>query len=112
VYIHYSVRNMGNKPVNLTSLTLTELVRNQRPEVSLMGVLRTQVEEAALQSLGKVKERQLSVFQSERQHDSLQPGEVTQGVLVVRESLSSPVILQLAISADIGAAMTKATVVF
>lgn len=111
VYIHYSLRNTSKKTVKLTTLTVFELVRMQRPEISLMAVLHSQIEEQALQDLGKLKERQISLARSERQNDLLQPGDSTEGVLVTRESLSSPIIVQLAIANDAGAT-TKAAVVF
>lgn len=110
VYIQYSLLNNSNQLVKINSLSLAELVKAEQPDISVLGLQHKQIEGQAVQRLGKLDEKPLQIARAERLSDVLQPGSETQGVLVVRETINSPAILQITVTADSGT--KKAVVVF
>ena len=110
VYIQYSLLNNSNQLVKVNSLSLAELVKTEQPDVSVLGLQNKQIEGQVVQRLGRLDEKPIQIARAERLSEVLQPGSETQGVLVVRDTISSPAILQITITADTGT--RKAVVVF
>lgn len=112
LYIHYRLKNSGQKSLHLAGISAFQMVRSQRTEVSLVGIAGTQIEERTLQKLGKYSSRSLTIAKAERQKDLVQPGEEIQGVLVLRDAVAPQAILQLVANCDDTQSPMKAFVVF
>jgi len=112
IYVQYTLRNIGKEKIKINTVSSAELARSQKPQVSILGLAHTQVDDRAIQAFGKISERPLTIVRSERQLDELEPGEQMAGVLTIRERFSSPVVVQITINFDGGVLPSKATVVF
>ncbi|HKD78871.1 MAG TPA: TrbG/VirB9 family P-type conjugative transfer protein [Candidatus Angelobacter sp.] len=94
LYLQYSVRNQSRRPYRVTAPAVVLLLAS-RPTISLLSFHRTQIETQILKKFGQLQERPVTVSRAEIQKEDLQPGEQIQGVIALREQLSSPAILQL-----------------
>src|SRR5882672_12732759 len=113
LYIHYSVRNLSAQPCVLVEPEVVELGA-AGSATSLYDLQRSQLTEQQIESLGEVKPMPLAVAHFETQSDHLLAEHETHGVLVVRQQIQSPVVVQLTFKLEGGRKQTeaKATVVF
>ena len=95
LYIHYSVRNLTGRPYRIVAPEVSELNVLQ-PAISIIGLKHTQLTQQTIHRLGDVKRRTVAVARSATQQADLRPGEESQGILVIREQVASPTVLQLA----------------
>lgn len=109
-YIHYSVRNHSARPYRVTTPTITEVLAPQAT-ISILSLRRTQLDKPVLHKLGELRERPLTPARVEIQKEDLQPGDETQGVVVIREQVSSPTVFQLTFGPE-GSHRVQGTLVF
>lgn len=112
IYVQYTLRNMGNEKIKINAVSAAELARSQKPQVSILGLSHTQLDDQTIKTFAKTSERPLAVVRSERHLDQLEPGEQTIGVLTIRERLASPAMVQITVNLDGGVLPSKATLVF
>jgi hypothetical protein len=94
VYIHYTIENNTSRVYHMNA-PLAHQVQPDRSTVSLPGLLRTQLDQAAVEKLGATEGQPLSVAHAENESQEVEPGQTTQGVLAIRQDLTSPTIVQL-----------------
>lgn len=110
LYIHYTMRNLTNLPYRIAAPAVSELIALQ-PSISLVGLKHSQLTQKTVHRLGDLKHRPITVARSEVQHADLLPGEESQGILIIREVVSSPTVLQLAFGPE-GKRPVEAVLVF
>ena len=110
LYIHYVVRNLTARPYRLAAPAVSELLASQ-PAISLIGLQHKQLNHEIMSKLGGVTERPLPVAHAESQTEDLPAGAETQGVIAVRQQLTTPTVLQLNFGLD-GEHPVGAAVVF
>jgi hypothetical protein len=110
LYIHYTVRNLTDRPYRIVAPAVSELIAS-RPSISLVGLKRTQLTQQTVHRLGELKRRTVTVARSETQQADLRPGEESQGILVIREQVATPTVLQLAFGPE-GKHPVEAVLVF
>ncbi len=111
IYMHFRVLNRGTQPAHISVSQVVQLVRAQKAQVSLLGVLNTQLGPEDYQALGKFTEHQVAIARSEVQKEMLLPNEQTAGVVVFRQAVSDPAAFRLTFAAGNEQPIT-ATVVF
>lgn len=109
LYIQYSVRNQSRHPYRVVAPTLAEALA-PHATASIMSLQRTQLDQQFVRKLGKLAERFLTPTRTEIEREDLQPGEETQGVVVIREQVSGPTIFQLTFGPE-GSHRVQATIV-
>ena len=95
LYIHYTARNLTDRPYRIVAPAVCELIASQ-PAISAVGLQHTQLTQQTVHRLGELKRRTVAVARSEVSHADLRPGEESQGILVIREHVATPTVLQLA----------------
>lgn len=110
LYIHYSVCNHSARPYRVTVPTVTEALAPQST-ISILSLRGTQLDKQVLHRLGELKERPLTPARAETQKEDLQPGDETQGVVVIRGQVSSPTVFQLTLGPE-GSHSVQGTLVF
>lgn len=110
LYIHYTMHNLTDLPYRIVAPVVSELIALQ-PSISVVGLQHSQLTQKTVHRLGEVKRRALTVARSEVQQADLQPREESQGILVIREVVSSPMVLQLAFGPE-GKHPVEAVLVF
>jgi hypothetical protein len=111
IYVQFSMVNRGSRPIRASVVNLAQLVRAQREEVSVQGLVNSQLGEEDYPALGKVAERQLPISRIQFQKEALDPGDEGMGVLVMRRTFNRSVVLQLTVTTD-DSQSAKAIVVF
>lgn len=110
LYIHYSILNQTALPYRITKPTVVAALASQS-SISIVSRERTQLDGASIRKLGELRETPLTLARAETQKEDIQPGEETQGVVAIRESLSSPTILELTFGSE-GDHKVQAAMVF
>jgi hypothetical protein len=105
VYIHYVIENNTKTSYRIGAPSAYQLQVDQK-SVSLPSLARTQLDRQALEKLGNAEEILLPVARVECGAEELGPGDEAQGVVAIRQDLSSPAIVQLIFDGGV-----KATVV-
>jgi Conjugal transfer protein len=105
VYIHYAIENNSSLFYRVNMPEAYQLMADAAP-ISLTSLAHTQLDRATLEELGDTYALALPVAHAEADAKDLHPGETTQGVVPIRQDLSSPAIVQLVFGDGV-----KATVV-
>jgi hypothetical protein len=95
LYIHYAVHNMTDRPYRIAAPTVSELIVSQQL-TSVVGLKHTQLKSQTIRALKDSQRRAVPVARSETQRADLQAGEESHGIVVIREQISRPTVLQLA----------------
>lgn len=93
LYIQYSIHNLTDRPYRIVALGVSELTA-LRPSISIDSLTHTQLNQQALQKLGELKQRSVTVAHAEAQQADLQPGEESQGIVAIREQVRTTTVLQ------------------
>jgi len=93
VYVHYTIENQSSRTYHLPTPSVHEL-QPAKPSISVLGLLHKQLDQRTLAKLGNTEESVLPVGRTETGSEELAPGESTQGVVAIRQDLSSPAIVQ------------------
>src|SRR5207244_13169003 len=92
VYLHYTIANQSSRTYHLPTPSVHEL-QPAKPSISVLGLLHKQLDQRTLANLGNTEESVLPVGRTEPGSEELAPGESTQGVVAIRQDLSSPAIV-------------------
>jgi hypothetical protein len=109
VYIHYSVRNLGQRPYRVVTPSVHQLLP-ARTRVSLPALKYAQLDGEMVRKLGATNASAISVANAVTQKENLGNGEETQGVIVVRQQFEGTVVVQLTFGFD-GNSRVQATLV-
>jgi conjugative transfer protein CagX len=110
LYIHYSVHNHSQRPYRILPPELTQASAPQS-SISIVSLQLSQLDGQTLRKLGKLTTQRLTLGRAESQKQDVQPGEETQGVIAIRQQVSSPAILQVTFAPE-GSHKVQATMVF
>ena len=94
LYIHYSIQN-GSKNTYQVKTPSAYQLEASRPAVSLSSLHGRQLDEQTVRKLRNTKELGLPIGHAEATPEVLAPGESANGVVAIRQDLSSPAVLQL-----------------
>jgi type IV secretory pathway VirB9-like protein len=97
VYVHYTIENNSKQAFHVDTPSARRL-EAEKPSISVPGLLHRQIDQRVIEKLGNVHEASLPVGHAEREFEEIKPGESTQGVVAIRQNLSSPAIVQLVFS--------------
>ena len=93
-YVHYSIENDARSAYHVTTPEVFEL-QARRSTLSLPSFAHKQLDPRLLEGLSDVHSVSLPVPHGEAGSEELAPGESTEGVVAIRQNLSSPAVVQL-----------------
>jgi len=105
VYVHYILENKTKQVYQVPSPSAVAL-QPHNVDPALPTLMRKQLAQRTVKEIGSIGQSVLPVVHAESQAQEVQPGETTQGIVVIRMALASPVVVQLVFAGDV-----KATVV-
>jgi hypothetical protein len=94
LYVHYSIENGSKNTYQVKALNAYQL-EVSHPAVSLPALQGRQLDEKTVRKLRDTKELALPIGHAEATPEVLSPGESANGVVAIRQDLSSPAVLQL-----------------
>ena len=110
LYVRYSVTNLTAQPYHVQKPSVSQLT-SVRSGVSLLGLEKTQLDAGMLHSIHEANRSSLTVTGSQVANEELGPGEMTRGVIVLRQQFTPPTVLELAFT-DAGDRHVAATFIF
>ena len=106
IYVHYDIENDGRREYHIATPDVFELQAGHS-NLSLPNFAHKQLDPRLLEKLGDIRSVSLPVPRAETASEDLAPGESTEGVVAIRQNLTSPAIVQLVFDRQV-----KATFVF
>ena len=94
IYVQYSIENDGRGAYHVTTPDVFELQAG-RSTLSLPSFAHKQLDPRLLEHLSDIHSVSLPVPHAESTSEDLAPGEATEGVVAIRQNLSSPAVVQL-----------------
>ena len=94
IYVHYSIENGGRRAYHVMSPEVLELQAGHST-LSLPSFAHKQLDPRLLENLSDIHSVSLPVPHTEIASEDLAPGESTEGVVAIRQNLSSPAVVQL-----------------
>jgi conjugative transfer protein CagX len=94
IYIHYTIENNSKRPYHVLAPDAFEL-QGSHSNLSLPGFAHKQLDPRLLEDLTDVHLVSLPVAHAESRVEDLGPGESTEGVVAIRQDVSSPTVVQL-----------------
>jgi hypothetical protein len=102
IYVHYSIENDGRSAYHVTTPDIFELQAGHST-LSLPSFAHKQLDPRLLENLSDIHTVSLPVSHAEAASEDLAPGESTDGVVAIRQNLSSPAVVQLVFDGQIKA---------
>ena len=102
IYIHYTIENDGRSAYHVTTPDVFEL-QAEHSTLSLPSFAHKQLDPRLLENLSDIHSVSLPVPHAEAASEDLAPGESTEGVITIRQSLSSPTVVQLVFDSQVKA---------
>jgi len=102
IYVHYSIENDSRSAYHVTTPDVFELQAGQST-LSLPGFAHKQLDPRLLANLSDIRSVSLPVPHGETASEDLAPGESTEGVVAIRQNLSSPTVVQLVFDTQVKA---------
>jgi hypothetical protein len=102
IYVHYSIENGGRRAYHVTSPEVLELQAGHST-LSLPSFAHKQLDPRLLENLSDIHSVSLPVPHTETASEDLAPGESTEGVVAIRQNLSSPAVVQLVFDGQVKA---------
>jgi hypothetical protein len=93
-YIHYTIENDTKDAYRVVSPVAYQL-QADRSSISVGSLLHTQLDTHMLKKLGATQALSLPVARAESETQELEAGASTQGVVVIRQDLTSPTVVQV-----------------
>ena len=93
-YIHYTIEN-GTKDTYHLGSPFAYQLQADHSSISVGSLLHTQLDAHMLKKLGATQALSLPVARAESETQGLAPGASTQGVVVIRQDLTSPTVVQV-----------------
>jgi len=101
-YVHYSIENGGRSAYHVATPDVFELQAGHS-NLSLPGLAHKQLDPRLLENLSDIHRVSLPVPHAETTAEDLAPGESTEGVVAIRQDLSSPTVVQLVFDSQVKA---------
>ena len=102
VYVHYSIENSSRTAYHLSTPDVFEL-QVGHSTVSLQSFTHQQLDRRLLEKFSDIHGVSLPVPHAEAASEDLAPGESTEGVVAIRQNLSSPAVVQLVFDSQVKA---------
>ena len=102
IYVHYSIENDSRSAYHVTTPDVFEL-QAAHSDLSLPGFAHKQLDPRLLEKLSDLHLVSLPVPHAETASGDLAPGESTEGVVAIRQDLSSPAVVQLVFDSQVKA---------
>jgi hypothetical protein len=102
IYLHYRIENGGRRAYHVTAPEVLEL-QAEPSTLSLSGFAHKQLDPRLLENLSDIHSVTLPVACAETASEDLAPGESTEGVVAIRQNLSSPAVVQLVFDSQVQA---------
>lgn len=102
IYVHYTIENDGRSAYHVTTPDVFELQAGHTT-LSLPSFAHRQLDPRLLENLSDIHSVSLPVPHAESASEDLAPGETTEGVVAIRQDLSSPAVVQLVFDSQVKA---------
>jgi hypothetical protein len=102
IYVHYSIENHGRNAYHVTTPDIFEL-QTGHSTLSLPSFAHKQLDPRLLENLSDIHSVSLPVPHAEAASEDLASGESTDGVVAIRQNLSSPAVVQLVFDSQVKA---------
>jgi len=102
IYVHYSIENGSRSTYHVPTPDVSEL-QADHSNLELPSFAHKQLDPRLLESLSDIHRVSLPVSHAETASEDLAPGESTEGVVAIRQDLSSPVVVQLVFDSQVKA---------
>jgi conjugative transfer protein CagX len=102
IYVHYSIENDGRSAYHVATPDVFELQAGHA-SLSLPSLAHKQLDPRLLENLSDIHSVSLPVPHAETAAEDLAPGESTEGVVAIRQDLSSPTVVQLVFDSQVKA---------
>ena len=102
IYVHYNIENDDRRAYHVTAPEVFELQAGHST-LSLPSFAHKQLDPRLLENLSDVHSVSLPVPHTEAASEDLAPGESTEGVVAIRQNLSSPAVVQLVFDSQVKA---------
>jgi Conjugal transfer protein len=102
IYVHYSIENNGRSAYHVATPDVFELQAGHS-SLSLPSFAHKQLDPRLLENLSDIHSIALPVPHAETAAENLAPGESTEGVVAIRQDLSSPTVVQLVFDSQVKA---------
>lgn len=102
IYVHYSIENDGRSAYHVTTPDIFELQAGHST-LSLPSFAHKQLDPRLLENLSDIHSVSLPVPHAEAASEDLASGESTDGVVAIRQNLSSPAVVQLVFDSQVKA---------
>jgi hypothetical protein len=102
IYIHYGIENDGRTAYHVTTPDVFELQAGYST-LSLPSFAHKQLDPRLLANLSDVHSVSLPVPHAETASEDLAPGESTEGVVAIRQNLTSPAVVQVVFDSQVKA---------
>ena len=102
IYVHYSIENDGRSAYHVATPDVFELQAGHS-SLSLPSLVHKQLDPRLLESLSDIHSVSLPAPHAETASEDLAPGESTEGVVAIRQDLSSPAVVQLVFDGQVKA---------
>jgi hypothetical protein len=109
LYIHYRVQNQGKDPYRVLTPSVCAL-NASNSAISLRSLQDVQLNDRLIARLGKTEQSVVDVAHAEVRNQDVSPGSETEGVVVLRQELPSPTVLELRFG-SVGTEPIRATVI-
>ena len=104
IYVHYSIKNDGRRAYHVTTPDVFELQAG-RSNLSLPSFAHKQLDPRLLQDRSDIHSVSLPVPHAETASEDLAPGESTEGVVAIRQNLTSPAVVELVFDSQVKATL-------
>jgi len=102
IYVHYSIENDGRSAYHVATPDVFELQAGHS-NLSLPSFAHKQLDPRLVENLSDIHSVSLPVPHAETAAEDLAPGESTEGVVAIRQDLSSPTVVQLVFDSQVKA---------
>jgi hypothetical protein len=102
IYVHYSMENDGRSAYHVTTPDVFELQAGHST-LSLPSFAHKQLDPRLLENLSDIHSVSLPVPHAEAASEDLAPGASTEGVVAIRQNLTSPAVVQLVFDTQVKA---------
>lgn len=102
IYVHYVIENDGRSEYHVTTPDVFELTAGNS-NLPLSSHAHKQLDPKLLENLGDIRGVSLPVPHAEAASEDLAPGESTEGVVAIRQNLTSPAVVQLVFDSQVKA---------
>lgn len=103
VYVQYAIENTSKQPYHVSQPSAVE-IQPGRSSLSLPALSHKQLDARQLASLHDAQSITLPIAHAETAADDVAPGEITHGVIAIRQDLQSPAVVQLLFDGKVTAA--------